>query len=72
MVDSEIHRILGIGRDLESSTVTLLPKQDNLGQTAQEHFQAAFKSLQRRRLYSLSGQPALPESCFFGISSLNL
>uniref|UniRef100_A0A8C3JEV6 Uncharacterized protein n=1 Tax=Calidris pygmaea TaxID=425635 RepID=A0A8C3JEV6_9CHAR len=48
----------GVGRDLwSSSSPTPLPNQVHLEQVAQEHVQAGFECLQRRRLHHLSGQP---------------
>ena len=54
---SQNHRMVVAGRDLcESSSPSPLPKQGHLEQAAQDLVQAAFKYLQRRRLYNLSGQ----------------
>jgi len=49
--------MLGIGRDLcGSSSSTLLPKQGQIQQAAQNLVQAGLEYLQRRRIHSLSGQ----------------
>ena len=50
--------MVGVGRDLwRSSTPAPLLNQDHLEQVAQDHVQAGFEYLQRRRLHNLSGQP---------------
>ena len=51
---SQNHRMVGVGRDL--------PKQSDLEQAAQDHVQAGFEHLQRRRLHNPSGQP-VPVLC---------
>ena len=54
---SQNHRMIGVGRELWGpSSPTLPPKQSHLEQVAQEHIQAAFERLQRRRLHNPSGQ----------------
>jgi len=54
---SQNHRMVGVGRDLwESSSSTPLPKQGHLQQAAQDLVRVGFKSPQRRRLHSSSGQ----------------
>lgn len=41
-----VHRMLGVGRDLQrSSGPTPLPKQDHIEQAAQKHIQLGFESL---------------------------
>ena len=50
--------MVGLRRDLwGSSSPTPLTKQGHLEQAAQDHVQAGFEYLQRRRLHNLSGQP---------------
>ena len=57
-MESQNHRIVGVGRDLcGSSSPTLLPKQ-----AAQDLVQAGLEYLQRRRLHNLSGKP-VPVLC---------
>ena len=57
-IESQNHRIVGVGRDLcGSSSPTLLPKQGHLQQAAQDLVQAGLEYLQRRRLHNLPGQP---------------
>ena len=57
---SQNDRMLGIGRDLgRSPSRILLPAQEHLHQVTQEHVQAGFESLQRRRLHNPPGQPVL-------------
>ena len=57
-IDSQNHRMLGVGRDLcESSSPTPVPKQGHLEQIAQDLVQAGLEYLQRRRIHNLSGQP---------------
>ena len=56
-IESQNHRIVGVGRDLcGSSSPTLLPKQGHLQQAAQDLVQADLEHLQRR-LHNLPGQP---------------
>jgi len=58
VIESQNHRIIGIGRDLcGSSSPTLLMKQGHLQQDAQDLVQAGLEYLQRRRLHNLPGQP---------------
>jgi len=62
------HRTVGVGRDLwGSSSPTPVPKQGHLEQAAQDHVQADFEYLQRRRLHNLSGQ-LVPVLCQMIIS----
>ena len=62
-VESQNHRMVGVGRDLcGSSSPTLLPKQGHLQQAVEDLVQAGLEYLQRRRLHSLSGQP-VPVLC---------
>ena len=57
-VESQNHRIVGVGRDLcGSSSPTPLPKQGHLQQAAQDLVQAGLEYLQRSRLHNLPGQP---------------
>ena len=56
-IESQNHRMVGVGRDLCGSSPTSLPKQGHLQQAAQDLVQAGLEYLQRRRLHSLSGQP---------------
>ena len=62
-VESQNHRISGIGRDLErsSSPIPLL-EQEHLDQVTQECVQVGFECLQRRRLHNLSEKP-VPVFC---------
>jgi len=49
---------MGVGRNrCGSSSPTPLPKQFHLEQAAQNHVQAGFEYLQRRKLHNPSGQP---------------
>jgi len=55
--------IVGVGGDLWGSSSPIpLPKQGHLEQVAQDLIQAGFVHLQRRRLFSPSGQP-VPVLC---------
>jgi len=57
-IDSQNHRIVGVGRDLcGSSSPTTLPKQGHLQQAVEDLVQAGLEYLQRGRLHSLPGQP---------------
>ena len=58
VIESQNHRIVGVGRDLcGSSRPTVLSKQVHLQQAAQDLVQAGLEYLQRRRLHNLPGQP---------------
>jgi len=58
MLQSQNHRMLGVGRDLcGSSSPTPLRKKGHPEQAAQDLVQAGLEYLQRRRLHNLSGQP---------------
>ena len=58
IIESQNHRMLGVGRDLcGSSSPTLLPKQGHLQQAAQNLVQESLEYLQRRRIHYLPGQP---------------
>ena len=55
--------MVGVGKDLwRSSSPTLLPKQGQLEQAAQDHVQVGLEYLLRRRLHNPSRQP-LPVLC---------
>ena len=57
-LESQNHRMVGVGRDLcGSSSPDLLPKQGHLQRAAQDLVQAGLEYLQRRRLHNLPGQP---------------
>jgi len=48
--------MVGFGRDLcRSSSPMPLPKQGHLEQAAEDHVQAGFEYLQRRRIHNPSG-----------------
>jgi len=50
----DYHRTVGVGRDLwGSSSPTTLPKQGHPELAVQDHVQASFEYLQRRRLHNL-------------------
>jgi len=52
--ESQNHRIVGVGRDLWGrSSPTPPPKQHQLEQVRQDHVQAGFEHLQRRRVHVL-------------------
>jgi len=58
VVESQNHRMVGVGRDLcGSSSPTTLPKQGHLHQAAQDCVQVGFEYLQKRRFHNLPGQP---------------
>jgi len=58
LTEPQSHRTAGVGKDLwRSSCPTPLQNQGHLKQVAQDHIQAGFKYLQRRRLHNHSGQP---------------
>jgi len=62
-IESQNHRMVGVGRDLwRSSRPPPLPKQGLLQQAAQDLVQVGFEYLQRRRLHNPSGQP-VPMLC---------
>jgi len=73
-MNSQNHRMVGVGRDLcGSSSPTPPPKQGRLQQAAQDLVQAGLEYLQRRRHHNLPGQPVLELKpieypfCFFNI-----
>jgi len=57
-IESQNHRMVGVGRDLcgSSSPIPLL-NQGHLQQAAEDLFQAGLEYLQRRTLHNLPGQP---------------
>ena len=58
VLESQNHRMFGVGRDLcGSSSSTPLPKQGHLQQAAQDPVQAGLEYVQRRRIHNLPGQP---------------